>query len=84
MVPSAGTRSSGHKLKEMPFQHKNSFFFFLTLQVIKQVFETGCGVSIPGDIKNPTEYSPKQPPVASAIFCVLLHVVLPVFLSFIP
>lgn len=54
-----GTEPCEHKFK-IQSEHKKMFFYCKGGQVLAQVVQRSCGVSIHGDNQNPTGRGPRQ------------------------
>lgn len=65
VVPRDRTRSNGHRLKHRKLHlHMTKLFHCEGDKALVQVAQEGCGIPIPGDIKNPSGYDSGQPAVS--------------------
>lgn len=48
------------EIQEIQFKHKITLIYYQGGQTREQVAQRGCGVTIPGNIENPTQHSPGQ------------------------
>ncbi|KAK4811097.1 hypothetical protein QYF61_016383 [Mycteria americana] len=65
------TTGNGHKLKYRKFclniRKKTPLFYCEGGQTLEQVAQRGCGVSVLGDIKNPTGCGPEEPALVDPV-----------------